>query len=283
MNKNFLFLAGALLIVAVGAVVAQESSRAPRPPSRSRQRSLQPRITWSQPSLTLTLSRGESKTLALRFRSNRELQNVLLEPEPRIAPFLSFSPSALARVSAGSLQTVELTVAVPPGAVLGTYKGAVRVRTGMTTLSPSLGISFNVWEQFTNPLQTYSVAYPPELTPYQLGKYKTVFSSQDLGLDGDVIGPIEVFLLPTSLDDELAHLRSIVVLDYDEHDLLVQGVPAKRVTGLLSPNVFGWGNRRHGFVLFRHGGQTYKLQYNVEDPEVLSAFDHMLQSFRFLP
>jgi hypothetical protein len=127
--------------------------------------SAQPKITWSQTGLELTLSPSESTTRDLTFSSSLAFTNAVLEAVPAIAGFVSLQPISFSTVPAGQPQAVHLSFAVPTGAALGTYDGTVRVTVGNRTLPQALKVTLNVWQRITEPASGVSFSLPPRLAP----------------------------------------------------------------------------------------------------------------------
>lgn len=123
--------------------------------------STQPKISWSQKQLELILSPGETATRSLTFTSDQSLQNIVIEPVPELAPFLSIQPNTFANVPAGQPQSVRFTFSIPATATLGTYDGTVHVRLGSQTLPQTLKIHLDLWGVLTSPLG-FQVRYPPQ-------------------------------------------------------------------------------------------------------------------------
>ena len=126
--------------------------------------SVQPKITWSQSHIEVTLSPGESTAKDITFTSGLTLQNIVIEPVPEIAPFLTIEPGAVQAVHAGQSQSVRLVFSVPQGATLGTYDGTVHVRIGTQTLPQTVKVVVNVWTRFAYPADLFTVRFPPGIT-----------------------------------------------------------------------------------------------------------------------
>lgn len=126
-----------------------------------------PKITWSQNQIEVTLSTGESTEKDLTFSSTLALQDVVIEPVPEIAPFLSVQPGALASVPADQDQPVRLSVHVPAGATLGTYEGTVHIRSGTRTVPQTVKVIVNAWNE-SAPTAGLTFNFPPFERPSQI-------------------------------------------------------------------------------------------------------------------
>lgn len=124
---------------------------------------LTPEITWSENSVEVILSPGESTSKDLTFTSNVALQNIIVESVPPIAAFVSVQPNDFAIVPAGQLQSVHLTFSIPANATLGAYDGTVHVRLGSQTLPQTLEVSVLAWKNFADPTLGISFKFPLNL------------------------------------------------------------------------------------------------------------------------
>jgi hypothetical protein len=123
----------------------------------------QPKITWSQPKIDITLSPGESLTKDVTFTSTVGLTNITVEAVPTIAPFVTVGPNGFVTVSANQPQVAHLAFSIAPGAALGTYDGTIHLRRGSLTLPSSLKAVINVWPTVTDNTLGLSLKYPPNL------------------------------------------------------------------------------------------------------------------------
>jgi len=165
MNKRLLYLAGTIAVIAVILVAVQQARPAPpaetaEPTALDQGRSTQPKITWSLPSLDVTLSPGESTSRDLVFQSDQRLKKAIIEPVPELAPFLTVQPSTFATVPANTSQAVHLTFAISPNTKYGSYVGTIHLRVGTQTLPQTFKLSLNVWQTFSSPNSPISFKYP---------------------------------------------------------------------------------------------------------------------------
>ena len=57
---------------------------------------------------------------------------------------------------------------------------------------------------------------------------------------------------------------------------------ATKRTGVLGPNVFGWGGMQHGFIHIILEDDILEIDYNSEDKRVEMYMDQILSSFKFI-
>lgn len=136
----------------------------------------QPKITWSDNQLEVILSPGESSSKNLAFKSDKALQNALIEAVPEIAGFLTIQPNSFAAVPGNQQQSVRLAFAIPQTAPLGTFEGTIHLRIGTQTLPQTLKVSINVWRAFSSVQGGYTLKFPPEF------EISSASDSQNLGL-----------------------------------------------------------------------------------------------------
>src|SRR5438128_1653025 len=90
--------------------------------------STQPKITWSQPSVTIILLPGDIKQRNVMFRSSAVLQNASLEAVPEIARFLKVTPSVIPALQSNHEQSVQIQATIPVGTPSSNYDGTIQVR-----------------------------------------------------------------------------------------------------------------------------------------------------------
>lgn len=130
------------LIVVAGIASAYLLIASPLPSQKPG--STQPKIAWSEKQIEIILSTGESATKTLTFSSSLDLSNVLIEPVPEIASFLSIQPTNIANVSASQPQQVVLGLAIPSNATLSTLEGTIHLRVGSQTLPATLKVVLHI-------------------------------------------------------------------------------------------------------------------------------------------
>jgi hypothetical protein len=118
-----------------------------------------PRISWSEPSTTVTLSPGQSLTKNLSITSNENLPGASIEAVPEIARFLAIQPTGIQSIAANL--PVSLAFSIPSQTPLGTYEGTVHVRANNATVPQTLKVKINVRLQtFTEPSLGFKISYP---------------------------------------------------------------------------------------------------------------------------
>lgn len=163
MNRTLALMAGILFVIAVAGIAVQQALPAPGPAAQSSP-SKQPKIAWSEQSVELALSRGETTTREVAFTTDLALQDVTIEPVPDIANFLSIQPATFAFVPAGQPQPIRLRISIPASATFGSYYGAIHVRDGHRSVPQTLKLDINVWQRFANPNFSISFGYPATWT-----------------------------------------------------------------------------------------------------------------------
>ena len=175
-------LAGSLYLFAKPGAPASVPPLAPAgassPAQSASTSSTEPKITWFQNQIEVTLSSGQGASKDLNFTSSLALQNVILEAVPEIHGLLSVQPSSFASVSANQAQKVHVSFSIPAGTTLGTYTGTVHLRVGSTTFPQTLKVTVNVWNSLTDAAAGISVLFPPSL--YNLTDANSLPNSFDL-------------------------------------------------------------------------------------------------------
>ena len=295
--KSAVFVAVVVLVVAGGSLYLLGREPSPRPiysPASFTAPSVsispvatlvaaisQPKITWSTTNIAPILSPGESASSDITFTSTASLQNVVVEAVPEVAGFLTIQPSSFASVPANQPQSVHISFAISQSTTPGSYSGTIHVRLGSQTLPQTLKVVVNVWNEFSDLSDGIKFKFPPGFSPTISTPGKVSIDST-MDVEGDRPAAIEIFVVPTSYQDELDDIRRSIVQGYSEQSITVAGTSALRITGRLGPDVFGWGGRQHGFVLLEHGGNTVKLQYDIENAAVESTIDSMLGTLVFM-
>lgn len=137
---------------------------APNPQRLGPASSTQPRIKWSEKSVEVILSPGESATKNLTFASTLDLENVMIEAVPEIAGFLSIQPNSFGSVQMNQQQAVSIFFSVPTTASLGTFDGTIHMRTANRTVPQTLKVIVNIWKasQVSSSSATVEFNYPPD-------------------------------------------------------------------------------------------------------------------------
>lgn len=263
------------------SLVGREAAPAPASPPALLAGSTKPPLRWTPDHVTVTLTPGETKELAVTVNASSNVPATGAQVVPSLAPYVSVFPGAGTAMTRGSQATFNLSVSVASGTPFQTIEGTLHLRSGSETIARPLPMTLNVWPSYSDPLAGYSLNYPPSLHAQQPTVAKTVFGERPEDLEGDTPASIEIFVLPVPMSQVLDRLRSIIADAYSEETLIVDSAPAMRITGVLDANIFGWGGRRHGYVLFAHNEETFQLQYDTEDPAVVATVNDMLTTFRF--
>ena len=156
--------AGALLFAALVLIALQQARTEPSPAPAPPTPAPGPTITWSETHIELTLSLGENVSWDLFFTSSGELHNVVLEPVPTLAGFMSLTPNSFLHVPGTIPQPVHIDFAIPEDATFGTYEGTVLLKDGRRTLPQSLKVLLNVWRTFSDAVLPFEIKYPPTWT-----------------------------------------------------------------------------------------------------------------------
>ena len=88
----------------------------------------QAEITWSEPTVEVILSPGETASRRVSFTTSEELEDVVLEISPEISGFLRIRPGRFEEVEDDERRRVRLLFSVPEGTALGTYEGTIALR-----------------------------------------------------------------------------------------------------------------------------------------------------------
>lgn len=139
----------------------------PNQASRGSTKTSEPKVTWSQGQVEVTLSPGENTSKDLTFTSSQDLKNVTIEAVPEISGFLSIQPSSLTSVQKNQQQTVRISFSIPTGASLGAFDGTIRIRTNSQTLPQTLKIVVKIWPNLSR--NGVEIRFPPQLIPLDTG------------------------------------------------------------------------------------------------------------------
>jgi hypothetical protein len=126
---------------------------------------IQPRISWSQQQIVITLSPGESTSRNVTFTSDLALQNIVIESVPEIASFLTIQPSSFASMPANQPQPVQIAFSIPAGTAPRTYDGTIHVPNGTRTLPQTLKVIITVergngFSLYENDQLGFQILYP---------------------------------------------------------------------------------------------------------------------------
>jgi hypothetical protein len=155
-SKSFGFLSFVIVIILVFAGIAFS-----RHIAQNNQIALQPKVNWSEASVTVSLSPGQATTKELFFTSSETLTNVSVEAVPEIARFFTMEPIRFQSVAANQSKSVRLVFSIPAQTELGTYEGTVQLRTKNTTIPQTLKVNIKVvFQTYTNTDLGLSFQYP---------------------------------------------------------------------------------------------------------------------------
>jgi hypothetical protein len=101
----------------------------------------QPKITWSPGSIYAGITSTTTVTQTFTFTSDQQLQNVVIEPVPQIAPFIQIQPNTISTVATGQPQSIRITFRASGNTVYGAYDGTIHLRLGNATLPQTLKTS----------------------------------------------------------------------------------------------------------------------------------------------
>ncbi|HEV2521301.1 MAG TPA: hypothetical protein VGT24_02875 [Candidatus Acidoferrales bacterium] len=197
-----------------------------------------PKVTWSQSQMTVPLSPGESTSSQLSFTSNLGMNNVVVEPVPEIAQFLTIQPNSFASVPAGQAELVQVLFSIPEGTALGTFLGTVHIRIGSSTLPQTLKIVIQTGKLFST--SSYSIMYPADWTFSQADPSQTGFipPGKQVYLGNEYVGDIVTEAISKSATSDLQSFyanNAIVNLfanSQAQTSYSVNGFPAVKFTGV---------------------------------------------------
>jgi hypothetical protein len=159
-----------LIAVVAGGVtlIGRSPSSSPEPSasaSPALQATPQPRIAWSENQIEIILSPGESASRSLTFTSTLDLTNIVIEPVPELAPFITTQPSNFTNLPAGQPQAVTVNFAIPIGATLGDYDGTIHLTSGSQIYRRSypdtLKSVLHVWRHLSSAELGIAFYFPP--------------------------------------------------------------------------------------------------------------------------
>jgi uncharacterized membrane protein len=102
-----------------------------------------PKLTWTPAKIVHTASPGQTTMLSVSFSSSVELHNITLAIPGDLAGVVTVAPASIARLQAGEVATVTLTIAVP-AAGAHSQAGVLKVHQGKKSLPGSLKIKLTV-------------------------------------------------------------------------------------------------------------------------------------------
>ena len=256
----------------------------PAPSSR------QPKITWSAKSTEIILPPGETTAQDISFTSSASLQNIVLEPVPEIAPFLTVQPTSFRSVAAGQPEGVHITFSIPPGAAFGSYAGTVHVQSGTSTLPQTLKVSIVVTKQgviFVPP-----AGYAINSRVAALGGPVSLNNFGSAAQEGGVLPPggseIDITSVPLpSIPLQIfiaRELQGATISATKQITVSGDSCTEKSYSEVFTPTLT-YGNVS---VYCPHGELLYKLylSYRAGDPlesQFLASFQNILDTIHFTP
>lgn len=123
----------------------------------------QPAVTWSQNSIDVILSSGETASRSFTLTSSTDLTNVSIEAVSSISPFLTIKPSTISKLKANKAQNVQVTFSIPSNATLGTYTATIHLRVGSQTFPQTLKVTLRILGVITDATVGVTVKYPAGL------------------------------------------------------------------------------------------------------------------------
>jgi hypothetical protein len=150
----------------------------------------QPKLKWSEGSVSVEVSPGGGAVKKVTFTSDQNMQDVTVEATPSLAGLLSLQPNSIHSVFADQAQAVTLLVSAPADAAPGHRSGTVHLRRGSQTIPQTLKVEVDVKEG--------SVVVEPDADAEQdivspatvtlSGASETAFNPQNVTLRFDVAG-----------------------------------------------------------------------------------------------
>lgn len=101
-------------------------------------------IVWDPQKILLSVAKGESKSLDVKFISGQNLRNVDLWLTPELQPYVKLTQNHFDSVTAGVVNNVQLIVSARCGDTIGNYDGTLHLRSSNATYPQTLKLSVNV-------------------------------------------------------------------------------------------------------------------------------------------
>jgi hypothetical protein len=273
-----LLLTGAIAVATGVTLIGRSPSPSPKPSPTALQASPQPQIRWSAKQLEVILSPEEKASRSVSFISSRNIQNVVLEPVPELAPFVTIQPNTFANVPAGQPQAVTVTYTIPVDATLRDYDGTIHVRLGNETLAQILKVRLGIWGHVRIEEQSYEFRYPPTLTP-RTGRASNEIVLSVPGNEGN-FPEITLEVFSTEEADPIAirsSLENYSLTDAAIQPIVIDGIPGTRFSGLAPGLVNGvpWAIVR---IVFVRGNQIFVISAD----NATMQLEEILRTFQFL-
>lgn len=249
-------------------------------------------ISWSKPRVEVFLTPAEVASRQLSFVSDEALSHVAIEVTSGISGFVAVEPSSLGNIAPGQQTALTVSLHVPEGRALGTYRGAIEVRRGSSPVPSALEVTIHVWPRVES--NGVELHYPPEFGPdsqtVSLGGPVTLTTFRSAYGEGGVIpaGGAEI-----DVTRETVGRRSVQAIIGGElagtsiektDTVAVDGITGRRVfyTSTFGENL----TYRNVAVYAPRTAYVYKffLSYGIGDAhgtDWLRSFERILESVRF--
>lgn len=147
-----------------------------------------PSFTWSEPSVTVTLSPGQSQIKDIYLSSGDRVSDLSIEAVPAISGFMTIQPGNIGTINANQPQAVRLGFKIPVQTSLGSYVGTIQVRKSTKTQPQTLKITVNVvFQKYSDAATGISFQYPS--LPFETSITKTVISGKETDFDINMKDP----------------------------------------------------------------------------------------------
>lgn len=246
-------------------------------------------IKWSRNPVEATLSPNETSSADITISSDRELENVTLQPVPEVTGVLSIYPSSIDRISAGQPVTISLIFSVPSDSPLGTIEGTVHIRSGNRTYPHTLKVIIKIWNEYRNDDSGFSLKTPPNWILSESEEVQNDLNTKNLLIHFAGTAGGEAFLsvivarqsLLASGNPSLAESNPLSSIE-NQQTILVDGINAVQteITGPASP--------RLTLIRFSHQGNSYSISYDYPNRDrhyndhTRKTIDTMIKSFKLL-
>jgi len=130
--KRTVLVVGAVLLALVSAVVLlARVSPWPSSPSAPPPESPRPTtITWFPTSIEAIVSPGQSKSIAVRFVSTKNIRRASVQITPKLVGLVRVEPTSFERIRKGEQKTLTLIITPSASSALGTITGSIQLLRG---------------------------------------------------------------------------------------------------------------------------------------------------------
>ena len=144
----------------------------------------------------------------------------------------------------------------------------------------------STWKTYRNEEYGFEFDYPSVfvVSEHPGGTIGVVsLDSEPANFEGDARFTIVVNAYSKSFTfDQVGWVEEALVSNYKEESIMIDKHEATKRTGVLGPNVFGWGGMQHGFIHIILEDDILEIDYNSEDKRVEMYMDQILSSFKFI-